>query len=57
MNYIFEGDVMHSEDSKMPEMRDEQQLDEKSIEQQLLDAQKEIEDLKSQIMWLERSYE
>ncbi|MFD1620029.1 hypothetical protein [Thalassotalea marina] len=41
----------------MPELKDEQQLEENSIEQQLLDAQKEIEDLKSQIMWLERSYE
>lgn len=48
---------MYSEDSNMPEMKDEQQVEEKSIEQQLVDAQKEIEDLKSQIMWLERSYE
>lgn len=48
---------MHSEESNMPELTEEQKIDEKSIEQQLLDAQKEIEDLKSQIMWLERSYE
>ncbi|MDO6425831.1 hypothetical protein Q4489_02350 [Thalassotalea sp. 1_MG-2023] len=41
----------------MPEMIDERNIEDKSIEQQLVDAQKEIEDLKSQLMWLERSYE
>lgn len=29
----------------------------KSLEEQLADAQKEIADLKSQIMWMNRSYE
>lgn len=41
----------------MSEMIDEKSIDEKSVEQQLLEAKQEIEDLKSQIMWLERSYE
>jgi hypothetical protein len=48
---------MYNEESKMPEILDERSSEDKSVEQQLLDAQKEIEDLKSQIMWLERSYE
>ena len=41
----------------MSEMIDEKSIDDKSVEQQLLEAKQEIEDLKSQIMWLERSYE
>lgn len=49
--------MMYEEDRKMPEMIDERSIEDKSIEQQLVDAQKEIEDLKSQLMWLERSYE
>ena len=48
---------MYSEESKMPELVNERNVEDKPIDQQLLDAQKEIEDLKSQIMWLERSYE
>lgn len=48
---------MYTEDNKMSEMIDEKSIDDKSVEQQLLEAKQEIEDLKSQIMWLERSYE
>lgn len=48
---------MHSEERNMPEIIEENKTEDLSIEQQLLDAQKEIDDLKSQIMWMERSYE
>ncbi len=41
----------------MPEFIEENKIEELSIEQQLIEAQKEIEDLKSQLMWMERSYE
>ncbi|WP_286234518.1 hypothetical protein [Thalassotalea sediminis] len=49
--------MMYKEDSKMPEVIDERSVENQSVEQQLIDAKKEIEDLKSQLMWLERSYE
>ena len=48
---------MHSEESNMPEIIEENKTEELSMEQQLLAAQKQIDDLKIQIMWLERSYE
>jgi hypothetical protein len=41
----------------MPEIIEENKTENLSIEQQLLDAKKEIDDLKSQLMWLERPYE
>ncbi|MEW6989090.1 hypothetical protein AADZ91_00260 [Colwelliaceae bacterium 6441] len=49
--------MMQSEETNMPEIIEENKTEDLSIEQQLFDAQKEIDDLKSQIMWLERSYE
>ncbi len=49
--------MMHSEERNMPEIIEENRTEYSSIEQQLIDAKKEIDDLKSQIMWLERSYE
>lgn len=48
---------MHSGETKMPEIIEENKTEELSIEQQLFEAQKEIDDLKIQIMWLERPYE
>lgn len=54
---FFRGIVMHSEETTMSEIIDENRTDETSIERQLFDAKKEIADLKLQIMWLERSYE
>lgn len=48
---------MHNQENKMPETIEEHKTEELSIEQKLFDAQKEINDLKDQIMWLERSYE
>lgn len=48
---------MHSGETKMPEVIEENKTEESSIEQQLLAAQKEIDDLKIQLMWLERPYE
>ena len=48
---------MHNEESKMPEIIEENKTEILSIEQQLIDAKKEIDDLKIQIQWLERSYE
>ncbi|GLX79003.1 hypothetical protein tinsulaeT_23430 [Thalassotalea insulae] len=48
---------MQSVENKMPEFIEENKSDELPIEQQLIEAQKEIEDLKSQLMWMERSYE
>jgi hypothetical protein len=49
--------MMHSGETKMPEIIEENKTEESSIEQKLFEAQKEIDDLKIQIMWLERSYE
>lgn len=48
---------MYNQENNMPEIIEENQTDELSIEQKLFNAQKEIDDLKDQIMWLERSYE
>ena len=48
---------MHSGETKMPEIIEENKTEDSTIEQQLFEAQKEIDDLKIQIMWLERSYE
>jgi len=48
---------MHNEETKMPEIIEENKAEELSIEQQLIDAKKEIDDLKIQIQWLERPYE
>ncbi len=48
---------MHSEETNMPEIIEENRTEDLSLEQQLIDAQREIEDLKSQLMWMERSYE
>ncbi|WP_286265197.1 hypothetical protein [Thalassotalea atypica] len=44
-------------DTGFAKMNDDNKTENEAIEQQLIDAQKEIEDLKMQIMWLERSYE
>ncbi|MDG1750934.1 MAG: hypothetical protein P8I03_04635 [Thalassotalea sp.] len=49
--------MMHSGETKMPEIIEENKTEDSTIEQQLFEAQKEIDDLKIQIMWLERSYE
>jgi hypothetical protein len=49
--------MMHIGETKMPEIIEENKTEELSMEQQLLAAQKEIDDLKIQIMWLERPYE
>ena len=38
-------------------LKDNDTYTSKSLEEQLADAQKEIADLKSQIMWMNRSYE
>ena len=51
------GSMMHSEENSMQEIIDENKTEELTVEQQLIDANKEIDDLKMQIMWLERSYE
>jgi len=48
---------MHSEETNMPEIIEENKAEELSVEQQLVDAKKEIDDLKIQIQWLERAYE
>ena len=48
---------MHSDEGNMPEIIEENKTESLTMEQQLINAQNEIEDLKSQIMWLERSYE
>ncbi|WP_448565519.1 hypothetical protein [Thalassotalea ganghwensis] len=47
---------MHTE-AQTSVQADETVNDYSSVEQQLAQAKKEIEDLKLQIMWLERSYE
>jgi hypothetical protein len=51
------GSMMQSGETNMPEIIEENKTEDSSIEQRLFEAQKEIDDLKSQIMWLERSYE
>jgi len=54
---FFGSSMMQSKESNMPEIIEENKSEDLSAEQQLLAAQLEIDDLKSQIMWLERSYE
>jgi len=49
--------MMHIEETKMPEIIEENKTENLSIEQQLIEAKKEIDDLKIQIQWLERPYE
>ena len=49
--------MAHNNDQGFATMNEENKTEVESVEQQLIDAQKEIEDLKMQIMWLERSYE
>jgi len=49
--------MSHDDGQGFSKLGDDAQQDSRSIEQQLTDAQKEIEELKMQIMWLERSYE
>jgi len=49
--------MMQSKESNMPEIIEENKTEDLSAEQKLIAAQLEIDDLKSQIMWLERSYE
>jgi len=53
----FRSSMMHSEETNMPEIIEENKAEELSVEQQLVDAKKEIDDLKIQIQWLERAYE
>jgi hypothetical protein len=49
--------MAHSNEKGFATMNEDNKTDNEAIEQQLIDAQKEIEDLKMQILWLERSYE
>lgn len=49
--------MAHTDDKGFAKMNEENKVENESVEQQLIDAQKEIEELKMQIMWLERSYE
>jgi len=49
--------MAHDDDKTLANISDESMTDEGTLAKQLADAQKEIADLKMQIMWMERSYE
>ncbi|MGB1197610.1 MAG: hypothetical protein ACPG46_01100 [Thalassotalea sp.] len=49
--------MQYTESQATPIQADEQSFNVTAVEQQLAQAREEIADLKSQIMWLERSYE
>ena len=49
--------MQYTENQSTPVQANEKSYDAVAIEQQLVQAREEIADLKSQIMWLERSYE
>ena len=49
--------MAHDDDKALTSITEESTSDKSALTQQLADAQKEIEDLKMQIMWMERSYE
>ena len=49
--------MAHDEDKALASITDNNTQDAQALAKQLADAQKEIEDLKMQIMWMERSYE
>jgi hypothetical protein len=47
----------HSDNNVLSQSVMKEQVNYSLIEKQLIDANKEIEDLQSKIQWLERSYE
>lgn len=49
--------MAHEEDKVLTSINDDSVQDANTLSKQLADAQKEIDDLKMQIMWMERSYE
>ena len=49
--------MAHDDDKALTTISEKSVEDNNTLTQQLADAQKEIEDLKMQIMWMERSYE
>lgn len=49
--------MAHNDDTVLASIKEETMPSQKSLEQQLADAQQEIEELKLKIMWMERSYE
>ncbi|MFD2164868.1 hypothetical protein ACFSJY_01225 [Thalassotalea euphylliae] len=49
--------MAHDDDKALASIAEENTQESKALAQKLADAQKEIEDLKMQIMWMERSYE
>ena len=49
--------MSHNDSQGFVKLAEEAQQESISVEKQLADAQKQIEELKMQIMWLERSYE
>lgn len=55
--HVFLGGIMHNEPVSILKLVKNTQANELSVKQQLIDAKKEIDDLKLQIKWLERMYE
>ncbi|WP_181901510.1 hypothetical protein [Thalassotalea euphylliae] len=49
--------MAHNEDTVLASIKEETAQAQKSLAQQLADAQQEIEELKLKLMWMERSYE
>ena len=49
--------MAHDEDKALAALNEESAAEKLSLSQQLADAKKEIDELKMQIMWMERSYE
>ncbi|NMP32173.1 hypothetical protein HII17_11385 [Thalassotalea sp. M1531] len=49
--------MAHDDDKALSNINEELNNEDGTLAKQLADAQKEIADLKMQIMWMERSYE
>lgn len=49
--------MAHEDDKVLTSISDDSVQDVNTLAKQLADAKKEIDDLKMQIMWMERSYE
>ena len=49
--------MAHEEDAVLQSINEDSVQASKTLSEQLADARKEIDELKMQIMWMERSYE
>ena len=49
--------MAHTESNGIANQTDEYKMQQRTMAEQLADAQKEIDELKMQLLWLERAYE